>query len=109
MAVEQGLSFGPYRLDPEREQLWRGTQAVKLTPKALAVLCALLTHAGQIVTKEELFQTVWSRTMVSDAALTSCMRELRRALHENAHKPRYLETVHRRGYRFIATITTATP
>ena len=73
MQTEQELRFGPYRLDLEHGQLWRWTQAVKLTPKALAVLRQLVQQSGQVVTKDELFQTVWAETVVSDAALTFCI------------------------------------
>jgi TolB-like protein/DNA-binding winged helix-turn-helix (wHTH) protein/Tfp pilus assembly protein PilF len=100
------LHFGPYRLEVSNEQLWRDTQLVRLTPKALQVLCMLAEHSGQLVTKEELFQVVWSETVVSDAALTSCIQELRQALGDNARSPRYIETVHRRGFRFLLAITT---
>jgi DNA-binding winged helix-turn-helix (wHTH) protein/tetratricopeptide (TPR) repeat protein len=109
MPGEQQLSFGPYRLDPAAGQLWRGTQEVKLTPKALAVLHLLLARPGRVVTKEELFQTVWSGTTVGDAALTSCIQELRQALHDDARKPRYVETVHRRGFRFIGAVQGPAP
>jgi DNA-binding winged helix-turn-helix (wHTH) protein len=107
METEQALRFGPFRLDLEHGQLWRGTQGVKLTPKALAVLHQLVQQAGQVVSKEALFQTVWADTVVSDAALTFCIQELRRALRDDAKEPRYIETVHRRGFRFIAPLTTA--
>src|SRR5262249_5354807 len=68
----------------------------KLTPKALAVLGLLVTRSGQVVTKAEVFKTVWADTVVSDDALTSCIQELRRALGDDARKPRFIETVHRR-------------
>jgi hypothetical protein len=58
------------------------------------------------VTKETLFQTVWFDTVVSDDALTSCIQELRSALRDNSKQPRYIETVHRRGYRFLPAVTT---
>src|SRR5262245_48543107 len=109
MQVEQTLSFGPYRLDLGQGQLWRGKQEVKLTLKALAVLRHLVEHPSQVVTKEELFGAVWSDTVVSDAALTYCVQELRRALRDDARSPRYIETVHRRGFRFIAPLSTASP
>src|SRR5262245_29442279 len=107
MQAEQELRFGPYRLDGQREQLWRGTQAVKLTQKALAVLCYLIDRAGQVVSKEDLFQAVWADTVVSDAALTVCVQELRRVLRDDAHKPHYIETVHRRGFRFIGKVVSS--
>ena len=100
------VRFGPYQLDAEHGQLWRGAQVVKVVPKALAVLRVLITRPGQVVTKEELFQVVWPQIVVSDTALTSCMKELRQVLRDDAQRPRYIETVHRRGYRFIAPLST---
>src|SRR5215831_17405982 len=107
MQPEQQLQFRPYRLDPRTGQVWRGKQEVKVTPKAAAVIRQLVARAGQVVTKAELFQTVWAETVVSDAALTSCIQELRRVLHDEAKSPRYIATGHGRGYRFIAAVTAA--
>jgi DNA-binding winged helix-turn-helix (wHTH) protein len=104
MQAEQLLRFGPYRIDLGTAQVWRGKQEVKLTPKALALLRTLVTRAGQVVTKDELLQVGWPQTVVSDDALTSCMQELRRALRDDARHPRYIETVHRRGFRFIGKV-----
>src|SRR5215510_2218719 len=104
LQADQVLRFGPYRLDPRGGHLWRGTLEVKLTPKALAVLRHLVQQPGQVVSKEAFFRAVWADTVVSDAALTSCIQELRQALHDEARNPRYIETVHRRGFRFIATV-----
>ena len=103
--MEQGVSFGRHRFDLETGRLWSGKREVKLTPKAAAVLKALVTHAGQPVRKEELFALVWSGTVVSDDALTSCIQELRRALADNAKQPRFIETRHRRGYQFVARVS----
>ena len=104
MANDSCLHFGPYRLDVDNEQLWRGAQLVRLTPKAFQVLRTLADSPGQLVTKEELFRVVWPETVVSDAALTSCIQELRQALGDNARTPQYIETAHRRGFRFIAEV-----
>ena len=104
MQVEQDLYFGPHRLDLGAGQLWRDQEVVKLTPKALAVLRVLVARAGQVVTKDELFQAVWPHTVVSDDALTTCILELRHALRDNAKQPHYIETVHRRGYRFVGKV-----
>lgn len=101
MLANQLLRFGHYRLDPRRG-LWRGKQEVKLQRKTLALLRFLLERPGEVVTKDEVFRAVWPETVVSDGALTSCIRELRKALQDNARQPRYIETLHRRGYRFIA-------
>src|SRR5712692_4699779 len=104
MQTDRLLTFGSYRLDPQTGQLWRGKQEVRLTGKASAVLCYLVERAGQVVTKDELFAAVWPETVVSDAALTSCIQELRRVLRDQAKRPHYIATVHRRGFQFIGNI-----
>ena len=98
------LSFGGYRFDVETGRLWSGSREVRLTPKASAVLKELVLQPGEPVSKEDLFATVWSGTAVGDDALTSCIQELRRALEDDAKHPRFIETRHRRGYRFLAPI-----
>jgi predicted ATPase/class 3 adenylate cyclase/DNA-binding winged helix-turn-helix (wHTH) protein len=98
------FAFGAFQLDIRDERLWRGSNVIRLKPKALAVLRCLLTHAGQLVTKDVLFTTVWPETVVSDAVLAAAIRELRRALGDSARRPYYIETVHGRGYRFIAAV-----
>lgn len=107
MQINQEVTFGHYRFDPQTKQLWRAKQEVRLTWKALVVLGYLLDRASQVVTKDELFQTVWPDTVVSDAALTSCIQELREALHDNARKPRYIETLYRRGFRFLGEVASS--
>src|SRR5262245_34864284 len=99
------LGFAPFRLDPGAERLWRDDAVVRLTAKAFAVLRYLVEHAGQLVTKNELFTAVWASTHVSDAALTMCIRELRQALGDTPQAPQFLETVRGRGYRFVAPVT----
>ena len=78
---------------------------IKLTRKAALVLGALVERAGQPVTKQELFAAVWSNTVVSDDALTTCIQELRKALGDDAKQPRYIETRHRYGYCFAAPVS----
>jgi DNA-binding winged helix-turn-helix (wHTH) protein/predicted ATPase len=103
MTVSAGrtIRFGRYCLHPT-QGLKRGRQEVRITPKSLSVLRALVERSEEVVTKEELFRAVWAETAVSDAALTSCIQELRQALHDDAREPRFIETVHRRGFRFLA-------
>src|SRR5215218_6198011 len=96
----RALSFGRYRLEPRRG-LSAGAREVRLTPKALSLLSFLAERPGEVVTKDELFAAVWPETSVGDAALVTCIQELRRALRDDARRPRYIETLHRRGYRFI--------
>ncbi|HZP70418.1 MAG TPA: winged helix-turn-helix domain-containing protein [Pseudolabrys sp.] len=94
------LTFGRYRLEP-RVGLMSGDKEVRLTPKALALLSFIAERPGEVISKEELFAAVWPEVAVGDAALVTCIQELRKALRDNARRPRYIETLHRRGYRFI--------
>jgi TolB-like protein/tetratricopeptide (TPR) repeat protein len=96
--------FGDYRFDGGTGRLWAGSREIRLTPKSAAVLKMLLANAGEPVTKEALFATVWSDTAVSDDALTSCIQELRKALDDDPRQPKFIETRHRRGYRFVAEL-----
>ena len=104
--MEQGVRFGGYRFDIDTGRLWFGAGEIRLTPKAAAVLNVLVTHAGEPVSKERLFAAVWSGVAVSDDALTSCVQELRKALDDDPRQPRFIETRHRRGYRFVASLAT---
>ena len=105
--MKQAVRFGPYLFELGSGRLSAGEREVRLTPKAAAVLKELVTRAGTPVSKEELFASVWSGTIVSDDALTSCVQELRRALADDPRQPQFIETRHRRGYRFMAPVTDA--
>ena len=96
--------FGPFRFDAENAQLWQDQHTVALKPKAFAVLQHLLAHAGQLVTKTELLDAIWADAVVTDGVLKFCIRELRSVLGDDAKAPQFIETVHRRGYRFIAAL-----
>jgi TolB-like protein len=98
--LDRTLTFGRYRLEP-RGGLMSGARPVRLTPKALALLSFMADRAGEVIPKEELFGAVWPEVTVGDAALVTCIQELRKALGDDARRPRYIETLHRRGYRFI--------
>jgi TolB-like protein/cytochrome c-type biogenesis protein CcmH/NrfG len=100
---DRTLTFGRYRLEP-RGGLMSGTRPVRLTPKALALLCYMAGRPGEVITKEELFAAVWPEVTVGDAALVTCIQELRKALGDDARRPHYIETLHRRGYRFIGKL-----
>ena len=92
------------RIEAENECAWCGEQRLQLMPRAFAVLRHLVDHAGRLITKEELLTRVWRDAIVSDAALTTCIRDLRKALGDSSGTPRYIETVHRRGFRFIGPV-----
>ena len=101
------VSFDHHRFDPQTGRLWAGRREVGLTPRAAAVLAVLVARAGELVSRHDLFQSVWGDTIVSDAALTACIQELRGALGDDARRPRFIETRHRRGYRFAARVLPA--
>jgi pimeloyl-ACP methyl ester carboxylesterase len=105
MTPELPLTFLDYRIDPVSGQLYRGASPVPLTPKAFALLCYLARSAGKLVSKQELLDAVWAGVFVGDAVLKSTVREVRRALGDDPDAPRFIETAHRRGYRFVAAVT----
>src|SRR6266571_4393839 len=97
--------FGPFRLDPEHACLWRTAQAIPLPPKVFTVLHYLVTHPDRLVTKEEILEAVWPETAVTDAVVRVAIGAIRKLLGETAQTPRYIATVPRRGYRFVAPVT----
>jgi DNA-binding winged helix-turn-helix (wHTH) protein len=97
--------FGPFEVDRARYRMTRDDAVVDLTPKLLDVLLHLLDHAGALVTKEQLLDTLWPDANVTDNALTQAVSELRQALGDDAGSPQFIKTVARRGYRFIAPVT----
>jgi DNA-binding winged helix-turn-helix (wHTH) protein/tetratricopeptide (TPR) repeat protein len=101
---ETRIIFDHFCLDRSNECLWKGPQVIKLRPKAYAVLNQLIARSGQLVTKEELLATVWPETFVGDAVLKVTIRQLRDALDDDPKSPAFIETAHRRGYRFIGRI-----
>lgn len=97
--------FAEYSLDGERQLLSRGGEPVRLTPKGLGVLWALVEARGEMVGKRELFARVWPGVIVEDCNLSQHVACLRRVLEDDAGRPRFIETVPRRGYRFVAPVT----
>src|SRR5262245_43201681 len=92
------------RLEVDDERAWCGERLLDLQPKAFAILRHFVEHPERLVTKDSLLTAVWGDSVVSDAAITSCIRDLRRALDDTSRAPRYIETVHRRGFRFIGPV-----
>jgi DNA-binding winged helix-turn-helix (wHTH) protein/predicted ATPase len=99
------IHFAPFALDLVNECLWRDSHAIKLRPKAFAVLEHLLSRPGELVTKQNLITEVWQDTFVGDAVLKVAIQQIREALSDDPKAPRFIETAHRRGYRFIGTIS----
>lgn len=95
------MRFGPFRLDPVSGHLYKDGTPLPLAPKAFAVLQCLIDNAGRLVSKKELFDHVWPGVFVGDAVLKVTIREIRKTLGDNPRSPTFIETAHRRGYRFI--------
>src|SRR5260370_14666424 len=96
--------FGPYRLDSAQHLLFRDDELSSLQPKAVETLVVLVENHGQLVEKEELMKAVWPDTFVEEANLTVHVSALRKLFQEDAHHGGYIETVPRRGYRFVAPV-----
>ena len=94
--------FGPFRLNAAQEQLWRDNEEIRLAPKVFAVLRYLVEHSGELVTKNTFFDSIWPGVYVTDTVLAVHIAKAREALGDDPKRPSFIETVHRRGYRFIA-------
>ena len=95
------IAFGPFRFEPGNG-LWRDETEVPLPPRALGLLEALTAQPGTVVSKQSLIDAVWKDAFVTEASLLEAIRVLREALGDDRLNPVYIQTVHRRGYRFIA-------
>lgn len=96
--------FGDCRLDPREKLLVRGDKRTLLTPKIFEMLILFLEKKGKLITKDELMERVWADSFVEESNLTFTIRQLRKALGDDAHVPKFIETVPRRGYRFITRV-----
>ena len=96
--------FGPFRLDAAERQLWRDGEEIALTPKAFGVLLMLIRNSGHAVSKEDFMREVWPDTIVEEKNLTDNISILRQALGDNTQEQRYIKTIPRRGYRFVAGV-----
>jgi Tol biopolymer transport system component/DNA-binding winged helix-turn-helix (wHTH) protein len=105
--IKHIYEFGPFRLDAGEQLLLRDGEAVQLTPKAFDLLLALVERHGHLLPKDELLKLVWPDSFVEEANLASNISQLRKALGEGENGHRYIETVPKRGYRFVAEVTGA--
>ena len=101
------IEFPPFRLDLRAGLLRRATTQLDLRPKTFAVLQYLALHPAELVTKRALLDAVWGDVAVTEDVVRLSIRELRDALADDHAAPRFIETVRRRGYRFIAAMGTA--
>src|SRR5438128_12091 len=97
-------SFGPYRIDMVERVLLCGCESVRLAPKVFETLVALVERSGHVVTKDELMGRVWPDCFVEEANLAVNVSSLRKALSQTAGGEQYIETVAKRGYRFVGEV-----
>src|SRR5919107_3632031 len=106
--MESGrFRFDRFVLDPGDRQLRQGDAPVELNARYLDALALLVGEAGKLVSKDRFMGEVWRGVPVTDEALTQCIKTLRRQLGDDAARPRFIETVPKHGYRFIAPVKAA--
>src|SRR5512145_2314505 len=101
--------FEAYELDTDRRVLWVAGTPVDLEPKVFDLLAYLIQHHDQFVSRDQLYAQLWSQQFVSEAALTYCIAEARKAVGDNGRAQRVIKTVYGRGYRFIAPVVSRQP
>lgn len=109
MSAPESFRFGPYTLDTGAYRLLRNGDPLALSPKIIDLLRYLVGRPSALVTKDELFKVLWPDVAVTDNALTQAVSELRQALGDDPSNPTYIQTVARRGYRFIAPVEPVPP
>ncbi|MGB7068024.1 MAG: winged helix-turn-helix domain-containing protein [Pyrinomonadaceae bacterium] len=109
MSVENGhfFEFGAFRLDTREKMLLCGDQPVPVTPKVFETLQVFVENPGRLMEKDELMEKIWPDRFVEEGNIAFTIKTLRRVLKDDAHHPHFIETVPRRGYRFIAEVKTA--
>ncbi len=102
---ESSYRFNDVLIDAEQGAVTVKDQQIRLGSRPFEVLVYLIENRRRVVSKQELFDQVWGSTFVTDSALTQVIKEIRSALDDDAHSPKYIRTIHRKGYHFIATVT----
>jgi TolB-like protein/DNA-binding winged helix-turn-helix (wHTH) protein/Flp pilus assembly protein TadD len=101
-------SFKAFRLDTVNHLLWRDGDRVPLTPKGFDVLAYLVEHVGQVMSQDKILEVLWPETYVNPEALRKYIQEIRKALSDRPDNPEFIETLPKRGYRFVAPVTDET-
>src|SRR5215469_7951601 len=96
--------FKTFHLDTANHLLWRNGVRVPLAPKAFDLLAYLVEHAGRVVTQDEILEALWSETYVNPEVLRKYILEIRRTLGDRPDEPEFIETLPKRGYRFVAPV-----
>jgi len=104
--MERGFHVGPWLALPSRNTLSLDGKTIHLEPKVMSVLVCLAGCAGETLTKDQLLETVWPDTFVTDDVLTRCISELRRAFEDDPKEARFIQTISKRGYRLVAPVVT---
>ena len=102
--MEGDFRVGASLVQPKLNRISVDGASSRVEPKVMQVLVCLAEHAGDVVEKERLIRAVWPDTFVTDDVLTRAVAELRRAFDDDARKPRFIETIPKRGYRLIASV-----
>src|SRR2546426_2274575 len=102
--VNHFYEFDPFRIDVTERLVLRDGSPITLPPKAFDILLALVRESGHVLEKRELIDIVWPDTFIEENNLTQYISALRKALGDDRHGQRYIETVARRGYRFLAPV-----
>ena len=102
-------AFGPFRLDTVNHCLWRGQERAPLTPKAFDVLRYLVEHGDRLVTQDELLEALWPETYVNPEGIRKYILEIRKVLGDRPDQPAFIETLPKRGYQFVASVTEDSP
>src|SRR5258706_13727666 len=104
-STKQVYKFGPYRLDCGERRLLRDGASVSVTPKVFDTLLVLVENGGHLVDKDELMKRLWPDTFVEEVTLARNISDLRKALGDGANGQKYIDTVPKRGYRFVASVS----
>jgi DNA-binding winged helix-turn-helix (wHTH) protein len=102
LAEEAFYEFGPFRVDPSQRVLERDGELIPLAPKAFDTLLALLQSRGEVLDKEDLLKTIWPDSFVEEGSLAQNISILRKVLGEGADGRPYIQTIPKRGYRFVS-------
>ena len=104
--VSENCVFGEFQLNLNESVLWKGKEIVRLTPKSVEVLKLLIHNRGRVVSRTDMIQTLWPDTFVEESNLTVTVSMLRQALGDNEHGTEFIETIPKRGYRFVPAVQT---
>ena len=105
--VEGVFEFGEFTVDPAQRRLSRGGEVLEISSRYLDALTLMLEHPGELIKRERFLDEVWAGVPVTDEALSQCITNLRRLLGDDAARPRFIETIPKHGYRFVAAVETS--